>query len=68
VQTVPAALRSKSGIANKRIGQGEGYKYSHDFPENISGQALSGEETAGALHAEERGLGSEDRRAAGAVA
>ena len=39
VQTVPAALRSKSGIANKRIGQGEGYRYSHDFPENISGQA-----------------------------
>jgi putative ATPase len=37
VQTIPAALRSKSGQANKRIGQGVGYKYSHDFPENISG-------------------------------
>lgn len=37
VQTIPAALRSKSGQANKRIGQGKGYKYSHDFPENISG-------------------------------
>ncbi|MEO6005574.1 MAG: replication-associated recombination protein A [Opitutus sp.] len=37
VQTIPAALRSKSGMANKRIGQGKGYKYSHDFPENISG-------------------------------
>ena len=39
VQTVPSALRSKSGLANKRIGQGEGYLYSHDHPENISGQA-----------------------------
>ena len=37
VQTIPPALRSKSGQANKRIGQGVGYKYSHDFPENISG-------------------------------
>jgi putative ATPase len=37
VQTIPAALRSKSGQANRRIGQGVGYKYSHDFPENISG-------------------------------
>ena len=37
MQTIPAALRSKSGLANKRIGQGKGYKYSHDFPENISG-------------------------------
>lgn len=39
VQTIPAALRSKSGLANKRIGQGQGYLYAHDFPENISGQA-----------------------------
>lgn len=37
VQTIPAALRSKSGQANKRMGQGKGYQYSHDFPENISG-------------------------------
>ena len=37
VQTIPAALRSKTGQANKRIGQGVGYNYSHDFPENISG-------------------------------
>lgn len=37
VQTIPAALRSKSGQANKRIGQGVGYKYAHDYPENISG-------------------------------
>jgi putative ATPase len=37
VQTIPSALRSKSGQANKRIGQGQGYKYSHDYPENISG-------------------------------
>jgi putative ATPase len=38
VQAIPAALRSKSGQANQRIGQGRGYAYSHDFPENISGQ------------------------------
>ena len=38
VQTIPAALRSSSGQANKRMGQGQGYAYSHDFPENISGQ------------------------------
>jgi putative ATPase len=38
VQTIPAALRSKTGQANKRLGQGKGYAYSHDFPENISGQ------------------------------
>jgi putative ATPase len=38
VQTIPASLRSKSGQANKRIGQGKGYDYSHDFPENITGQ------------------------------
>jgi putative ATPase len=38
VQTIPSALRSKTGQANKRIGQGQGYEYSHDFPENISGQ------------------------------
>jgi putative ATPase len=37
VQTIPSALRSKSGQANKRIGQGKGYRYAHDFPENISG-------------------------------
>ncbi|MEO7798398.1 MAG: replication-associated recombination protein A [Opitutaceae bacterium] len=37
VQKIPAALRSKTGQANKRMGQGVGYQYSHDFPENISG-------------------------------
>jgi putative ATPase len=37
VQTIPSALRSKTGQANKRIGQGVGYQYSHEFPENISG-------------------------------
>ena len=37
VQIIPAALRSKTGQANKRMRQGVGYKYSHDFPENISG-------------------------------
>jgi len=38
VQTIPSQLRSKTGQANKRIGQGKGYDYSHDFHENISGQ------------------------------
>jgi putative ATPase len=38
VQTIPAALRSGQGQANKRIGQGKAYAYSHDYPENISGQ------------------------------
>ena len=38
MQTIPSALRSKSGPANQRIGQGKDYDYSHDFPENISGQ------------------------------
>jgi putative ATPase len=38
VQVVPAALRSKGGQANKRHGHGQGYAYSHDFPEAISGQ------------------------------
>lgn len=38
VQTIPSALRSKSGQANKRIGQGKDYAYSHDFSENVSGQ------------------------------
>ena len=31
-------MRSKTGQANKRIGQGKGYDYSHEFPENITGQ------------------------------
>jgi putative ATPase len=38
VQSVPAHIRDKSGQANKRIGQGKGYLYSHDFPEAVSGQ------------------------------
>ena len=35
---MPTALRDKGGQASKRMGHGEGYLYSHDFPENISGQ------------------------------
>jgi putative ATPase len=38
VQPVPLPLRDKSGQASKRAGHGKGYAYSHDFPENISGQ------------------------------
>jgi len=38
VQTIPSALRSNSGQANKSVGQGKDYEYSHDFPENITGQ------------------------------
>lgn len=39
VQPVPLPLRDKSGQASKQAGHGKGYLYSHDFPENISGQA-----------------------------
>ncbi len=38
VQAVPVSLRDKGGQASKRVGHGKGYRYSHDFPENISGQ------------------------------
>ena len=38
VQSVPAHLRDKGGQASKRMGQGKGYLYSHDFPEAVSGQ------------------------------
>lgn len=39
VQSVPSPLRDKSGAASKQAGHGQGYRYSHDYPENISGQA-----------------------------
>ncbi len=38
VQPVPMPFRDKGGQASKRMGQGKGYLYSHDFPEGISGQ------------------------------
>ncbi len=38
VQPVPPPMRDKSGKASKEAGHGKGYKYSHDYPENISGQ------------------------------
>ncbi|MFI5355708.1 MAG: replication-associated recombination protein A [Opitutales bacterium] len=38
VQAVPLPLRDKSGQASKQSGHGVGYRYSHDHPENISGQ------------------------------
>ncbi len=38
VQPVPIHLRDKGGQASKRAGHGKGYLYSHDFPENVSGQ------------------------------
>ncbi|HEY4988439.1 MAG TPA: replication-associated recombination protein A, partial [Opitutaceae bacterium] len=38
VQSVPESLRDSGGQASKRMGQGKGYSYSHDFPEGISGQ------------------------------
>ena len=38
VQPVPLPLRDKSGAASKQNGHGKGYRYSHDYPENISGQ------------------------------
>ncbi|HKB57191.1 MAG TPA: replication-associated recombination protein A [Lacunisphaera sp.] len=39
VQAVPRPLRDKSGAASKQAGHGQGYKYAHDFPENISDEA-----------------------------
>ena len=38
VQQVPLPLRDKSGKASKENQHGKGYRYSHDYPENISGQ------------------------------
>lgn len=38
VQPVPITLRDKGGQASKRMGHGKGYRYAHDFPENISGE------------------------------
>lgn len=38
VQPVPLPLRDKSGAASKQNQHGQGYRYSHDYPENISGQ------------------------------
>ena len=38
VQPVPLPLRDKSGAASKQNQHGKGYRYSHDHPENISGQ------------------------------
>lgn len=38
IQAVPIALRDGHGQASKRAGHGEGYGYSHDFSEAISGQ------------------------------
>jgi putative ATPase len=38
VQSVPVHLRDKGGQASKRMGHGEGYLYSHEFPGAISGQ------------------------------
>jgi len=35
---VPEHLRDKGGQASKRMGHGKGYRYSHDFPEGVSGQ------------------------------
>jgi len=38
VQPVPLPMRDKSGKASKDNQHGKGYRYSHDYPENISGQ------------------------------
>ena len=38
MQPVPLPLRDKSGAASQQAGHGRGYEYSHDYPENISGQ------------------------------
>jgi putative ATPase len=38
VQPVPMWLRDSHTVTNKKLGQGAGYLYSHEFPEAISGQ------------------------------
>ncbi len=38
VQPVPLPLRDKSGQASRQAGHGKGYRYSHDYPEAVSGQ------------------------------
>lgn len=38
VQEVPLWLRDKGGKASKALGNSADYRYSHDFPENVSGQ------------------------------
>ncbi len=38
LQKVPLWLRDAHTKLNKSLGQGAGYQYSHDFPENVSGQ------------------------------
>ncbi len=38
LQAVPMWLRDAHTKLNKQLGQGEGYRYSHDYPEAVSGQ------------------------------
>jgi len=38
VQSVPVWLRDKHGAANRAAGNSKDYRYSHEFPEGISGQ------------------------------
>jgi putative ATPase len=38
IQSVPIHLRDRGGQASKRLGHGQDYRYSHEFPEAISGQ------------------------------
>ncbi len=45
VQPVPMWLRDGHTAFNKKLGQGEGYLYSHEFPEGVSGQAYMIEPT-----------------------
>lgn len=38
LQPVPMWLRDSHTKLNKQLGQGEGYRYSHDYPEAVAGQ------------------------------
>ncbi len=40
LQSVPVHLRDTGGQASKRMGHGRGYRYSHEYPEGISGQSF----------------------------
>ena len=55
VQAVPSWLRDSHTAFNKALGQGEGYLYSHQFEEAVSGQSYM-ETPAKFYHPQEAGL------------
>lgn len=60
MQSVPLWLRDSHTKLNKSLGQGEGYQYSHDFPDGISGQQYM-ENPEVFYHPKESGLEAKTR-------